>query len=158
GMTEIPTGIGKGLMTFVQDGGGLLLFLGEGMSANRYNSEFTDLLPARIGNPDQNLELGSAWRIASYDTNSLAFSAFRLPNRGDLRIPEFTKRYTLEELEGMTRLAFFDDGVPLVVARPVGKGRVALVNASADAAWTDWPKHKTFVPFVHGLTKLVVQR
>jgi hypothetical protein len=158
GLTDIPTGIRKSLMTFVQGGGGLILFLGEGMSANRYNSEFMDLLPARIGNPDQNLELGSAWRIAIYETNSLAFSAFRLPNSGDLRIPEFTKRYTLEELEGTTRLAFFDDGVPLVVARAVGKGRVALVNASADTAWTDWPKHKTFVPFVHGLTKLVAQR
>jgi hypothetical protein len=157
GLKDLPTGIGKSLMTFVQGGGGLVLFLDDEMSANRYNAELPDLLPARLGNPDQSPE-GSPWRIALYDTNSLAFSAFRLPNSGDLRIPEFTKRYTLEVPESATRLAFFDDGVPLVITRSVGRGRVALVNASADTAWNDWPKHKTFVPFLHGLTKFVAQQ
>jgi len=105
------------------------LFLGDAMSANRYNGELRDLLPARIGNPETTAELGSAWRIAVYDTNSMAFSAFRLPNSGDLRIPEFTKRYALETIEGSSRLAFFDDGIR-DVARTVGRGRVALINTS----------------------------
>lgn len=158
GLKDLPAGIGKSLLTFVQGGGGLVLFLDEGMSANRYNSELMDLLPARIGNPDQSPGVNSPWRIALYDTNSLAFAAFRLPNSGDLRIPEFTRRYTLEVPEGSARLAFFEDGVPLVVSRQVGRGKVTLVNTSADTTWTDWPKHKTFVPFLHGLTKYVAQK
>jgi len=128
------------------------------MSANRYNSELADLLPARLGNPDQAADVSSPWRIAFYDTNTLAFAAFRSPNSGDLRIPEFTKRFSLELREGSDRLAFFEDGQPLVVTRPFGKGRVALVNTSADATWTDWPKHKTFVPFIHGLIKDAAQK
>jgi hypothetical protein len=158
GLKDLPAGSGSALAAFVQGGGGLVLLLGEGMSANRYNSELRDLLPARIGNPETSPALGSPWRIAFYDTNSLVFAAFRLPNSGDLRIPEFTKRYTLEATEGSSQLAFFDDGVPLVAARVVGKGRIALVNTSADTAWNDWPKHKTFVPFLHGLAKYVAQK
>jgi hypothetical protein len=158
GLKDLPTDIGRDLLAFVRSGGGLVLFLDEGISANRYNSELADLLPARLGSTDQNPEAGSSWRIAFYDTNSLVFSVFRLPNSGDLRIPEFTKRYSLEVPEDANRLAFFDDGVPLIVTRTVGLGRVALVNTSADTAWNDWPKHKTFVPFLHGLTKFVAQQ
>src|SRR6185437_5992456 len=42
-------------------------------------------------------------------------------------------------------------------AQNVGRGRVVVVNASADTAWDDWPKHKTFVPFIHGLTRFAAQ-
>jgi aerotolerance regulator-like protein/VWA domain-containing protein len=157
GLKDLAAGSGKALGSFVENGGGLVLFLSEDMSANRYNSELHDLLPVRVVDPDKIADVGSPWRIAFYDTNSMVFSAFRQPNSGDLRIPEFAKRYTLEPVEGATRLAFFEDGVPLLVTRSVGRGRVALVNTSADTQWNDWPKHKTFVPFLHGLTKYVAQ-
>jgi hypothetical protein len=157
GLKDLPAGSGKALASFVQAGGGLVLFLGEELSANRYNSELADLLPARIGDLDKLSEAALPWRIALYDTNSMVFSAFRLPNSGDLRIPEFSKRYTLEPAEGSRRLAFFDDGLPLLVTRSAGQGRVALVNTSADTQWTEWQKHKTFVPFMHGLTKFAAQ-
>ena len=157
GLKDLPVGSGSALDAFVRAGGGLVLFLGEGMSANRYNGELADLLPARLGDAESSPELGSPWRIALYDTNCLAFSAFRLRDSGDLRIPVFTRRFTLEAGEGSIRLAFFEDGAPLVVTRSVGRGRVVLVNTSADTAWNDWPKHKTFVPFVHGLAKYAAQ-
>lgn len=158
GLKDLPVGSGRALSAFVEGGGGLVLFLGEAMSANRYNTELGNLLPARIGSPEPMPELGAPWRIADYDTNSMVFSAFRPPNSGDLRIPGFTKRYSLDPVDGSSRLAYFDDGVPLLVTRPVGRGRVALVNTSADTAWNDWPKHKTFVPFLHGLAKYVAQK
>jgi hypothetical protein len=157
GLKDLPNGIGNTLSAFVVQGGGLVLFLGEDVSANRYNGELRDLLPARVGEPDTCPGPGSPWRIALYDTNSPAFAAFRLPNTGDLRIPQFGKRFGLEPVEGATRLAFFDDGVPLVVTRSVGRGNVVLVNTSANTAWNDWPKHKTFVPFIHGVTKFAAQ-
>lgn len=157
GIKELPAGIGQPLAAFVKAGGGLVLFLGEGMSANRYNSELGELLPARIGNAEPNPDVGSPWRVALYDTNSLIFAAFRLANSGDLRIPEFTGRFTLEPAPGSTRVSFFQDGTPLVVTKQIGKGKVVLVNTSADTAWNDWPKHKTFVPFVHGLAKYCAQ-
>ena len=46
-------------------------------------------------------------------------------------------------------LARFDDTQPFLLARSAGAGRVLFANTSADTAWTDWPKHKSFVPWVH---------
>jgi hypothetical protein len=158
GLKDLPVGIGKALGSFVRAGGGLILFLDQGMSANRYNSELTELLPARVGDPDRSPEVGSPWRIALLDTNSAVFAAFRSANSGDLRIPEFTGRRLLEVPEGASRLAFFDDGIPLVLTRDAGLGRVLLINTSADSSSTDWPKHKTFVPFLHGVTRFAAQR
>ena len=39
--------------------------------------------------------------------------------------------------------------MPAVVSRELGKGHLILVNSSADTSWNDWPKHKTFVPWLH---------
>jgi len=151
-LKNIPAGMGQAFAAFVRAGGGVLFFVGEGLSANRYNSEFRELLPAQLGAPELNPGLGG-WRVAEYTTNSPAFAAFRLPNSGDLRIPEFTKRFSLSGAESAFRLAFFDDGVPLLITRALGRGQVALVNSSADTSWNDWPKHKTFVPWLHSLAK-----
>ncbi|HSU53241.1 MAG TPA: hypothetical protein VLT36_04205, partial [Candidatus Dormibacteraeota bacterium] len=156
-LKDLPVGLGQSLSVFVRAGGGLVLFMGEGMSANRYNNELGELLPARIGSPEPTPDVGSPWRVALYDTNSLIFAPFRIANSGDLRIPEFTGRFTLEPLAGSTRLCFFQDGTPLVMTKQVGKGKVVLVNTSANTMWNDWPKHKTFVPFVHGLAKYCAQ-
>jgi hypothetical protein len=158
GLKEVPAGVGQALAAFVQGGGGLLLFVGDGVSANRYHGEFRDLLPARLGDVEVEPEVGGGWRIADYDTNALAFAVFRLPGSGDLRIPEFTKRFALTLNREASRLASFDDGVPLLATRSLGQGRVALVNASADTAWDDWPKHKTFVPWLHGLARYLARK
>lgn len=158
GLKQVPSGAGRALTAFVQAGGGLVLFLGEEISANRYNNEFRDLLPAQLGNPEPYPDLGSGWRISEFDTNTTAFAAFGRPNSGDLHIPQFNKRCLLTTGEGASQLALFDDALPLIVTRALGQGRVALVNTSADASWTDWPKHKTFVPWLHGLGKHLVQK
>lgn len=157
GLKQVPAGIGKTLAAFVQAGGGLMLFLGEGMSANRYNSEFRDLLPAEVGAMEAAEEL-SGWRMGEFDTNATAFAPFRLPHSGDFRIPEFTRRARLNALPGTSSLLLFEDGVPLALVREFGRGRVALINTSADTSWNDWPKHKTFVPWLHGMGKYLAEQ
>jgi hypothetical protein len=151
GLKEIPPGCAKQLGEFVRAGGGLVLFLGDQVSANRYNAEFRDLLPAPLAGLEAFPDPGSGWRILDYDTNTAVFATFRLPNSGDLRIPEFTRRFTFSTLPSTGRLAHFDDAQPLLLSRDVAGGRVVLVNTSMDASWSDWPKHKTFVPWLHGL-------
>jgi hypothetical protein len=155
GLRDLPSGAATTLRQFVYNGGGLILFVNDVLSANRYNSELRDLLPAQLGSLESTPESGAAWRIGPYDTNTAVFAAFRRPNSGNLRIPEFTKRLNLTRVEGSFLAAAFDDEVPLLLSRNIGKGKVALLNTSADTAWSDWPKHKTFVPMLHGLGKYV---
>jgi hypothetical protein len=157
GLAQVPAGSGKALAAFAQAGGGVLLFLGDGISANRYNSEFRELLPARLGAAGTPADTGSSWRIGDYDTNSPVFAPFRAPHSGNLRIPEFTRRFTLSPAEGALVLARLEEEVPLLIMHTVGGGRVAVVNSSADTSWNDWPKHKTFVPWLHELGKYLAR-
>jgi hypothetical protein len=157
GLKEIPSGGARALEAFVEAGGGLLLFLGDHVNANRYNNELGKLLPALVGDA-VSAEAGLPWHMSEFNTNVAVFAAFRLPNSGDLHLAEFTKRFTLTRTSDGLQSAAFDDEVPLLVTRAVGHGRVALVNSSADTSWNDWPKHKTFVPWIHGLGKYLTQK
>lgn len=158
GLKLVPAGLGKSLSAFVQAGGGLVLFLGDGISANRYQNEFRDLLPAALGLPEKPADPAFGWRMGEFETNSAVLSPFRLPNSGDLHIPEFSRRQALTAVEGASTVMRFEDDIPLLLTRPAGKGRVALINSSADTSWTDWPKHKTFVPWLHALGKYLAPK
>ncbi len=146
GLREVPSEMARTIAEFVQAGGGLLMFLGDSVSANRYNSEFRELLPAQIGRME---EEPLNWHLADVETTSAIFAAFRQPNSGDLHLPEFTRRFTLDAGPGARVLAKFDDGMPFIVEQTGSKS--ILVNTSVDTRWNDWPKHKTFVPWLHSV-------
>jgi hypothetical protein len=149
GLKQVPGALGAALANYVRAGGGLLLFLGEGVSANRYNADFRELLPLPLGNLEATPETELGWRIGEYNTNTAFFAAFQLPNSGNLSLARFTRRFSFAPKEAELVAARFDDAVPFVLARNLGRGRVVMINASADTSWNDWPKHKTFVPWLH---------
>jgi Aerotolerance regulator N-terminal/von Willebrand factor type A domain len=153
GLKSIPSALGHVLLSYVQAGGGLLLFVGEGVSANHYNAEFRGLLPAALGVPEACADPESPWRIGEYNTNLAMFAAFHLPNSGNLSLARFMNRFALTESDPKGVAARFEDGTPFVVSGTLGRGRVVLVNTSVDTSWNDWPKHKTFVPWLHGTAR-----
>jgi hypothetical protein len=151
GLKQVPTGLARALAGFAQGGGGVLLFLGDEVGASHYNQEFQELLPATLGHLERNTAEAFAlkWHLDDYDLNSPVFAVFRAPNSGNLSLVEFRRRFSLTGFEGSQVTARFEDGVPALAGKAVGRGRVALANTSADTGWTDWPKHKTFVPWLH---------
>jgi hypothetical protein len=153
GLSRTPSTLGHALAKHLEAGGGLLLFLSDAVSANHYNAEFRDWLPAALGSTESCPDLEAPWRIGEYDTNITAFAAFQAPNSGDLTLGRFLNRFALQVSEAAVVTARFEDGTPFMVARKVGRGRVVLVNTSADTLWNDWPKHKTFVPWLHGVAQ-----
>lgn len=146
-LRQIPAAAASALKVFVQNGGGLLLFAGEGVSANAYNTVLRDLLPAELGRIEPAGETG--WRIGKFNAASPAFTLFQDAKNGNLALNEFTQRFLLKPLGEATVSAEFADGVPFVIERKVGEGRIMFVNTSADTRWTDWQKHKSFVPWLH---------
>ncbi len=147
----LPPGLGAKLNAFVQAGGGLLLFVGEAVNAVRYAGELGDLLPAQLGTAEASGE--NEWRLWEKDAQSPMFSVFNRPNSGNLTIAKFTHRVALTAVNDSTVHARFQDGVPVVLSREPGKGRVVLVNTTADTRWSDWPKHRTYVPWVHSAAR-----
>ncbi len=110
------------------------------------------LLPARVGDlVATNPQYPQGFRITSWDPSHPVFAPFRDgratgPDRG--RALSFRK---LIPLEGSRVLARIEPERPAVVERSVGEGVVVQLAFGLTAAATDLPKHKAFVPFVHGL-------
>lgn len=147
----------KALSDFVKTGGGLLLFAGDELTASRFNTDFGDLSPVALRAVEAaDNEFG--WHLGEHDKNSALFASFRLPNSGNLALPSFTHRFALTPAGSSIVSARFEDGVPLLVGRAVGPGRVLFANTSADTAWNDWPKHKTFVPWLHSTVLFLAGR
>lgn len=156
-LSSLPGAAKAALTSFVQAGGGLLLFTGNEVTASGFNADFSGLAPVvlrAVESADE--ELG--WRIGEHDKTSAVFAPFRQASSGNLTLPQFTRRYTVTTLGNSVVSARFEDGVPLVCGSSVGQGRVLLVNTSADTAWNDWPKHKTFVPWLQNAAQFLAGR
>lgn len=152
GLKSIPPGLAGALAEFARRGGGVLLYLGDDVDPGVYNRELRDLLPATLGHLERNTAESFAlkWHLDDYDLNAPMFAAFRAPESGNLWLAEFHRRFTLTPAsEAALVSARFDDGVPVMVSQALGRGRIVLANTSVDTRWTDWPKHKTFVPWLH---------
>jgi hypothetical protein len=151
-LRQLPEGCGQALLEFVRHGGGALIFVGDGINASHYNAEFGGLLPASLDRIEgESLAFEKYWRLRDFDSKSTVFAAFRRPKSGDLTLPEFWRRYAVTPGDSAQVLARFRDSTPFLMSRQIGQGRVLLVNTSANTSWGDWPKHKTFVPWLHGV-------
>lgn len=151
-----PPGASAKLTTFVQNGGGLLLFAGDNLSINHYTTELGNLLPGRWNTIESATDMD--WRIIEWEKRSPIFAPFLQPNAGSPAVARFTKRLSVQPLEADQVLARFQDGHPAMILRNVDRGRVLFVNASADTQWHDWPRHKTFVPWLHCTARFLAGR
>ncbi|MSU36903.1 MAG: hypothetical protein EXS36_17760 [Pedosphaera sp.] len=129
-------------------GGGLLLFAGDEVIASRFNSDFADLCPVAL-RAVESADGDSDWRIGKQGLGSALFAPFREPNSGNLALPAFKRRFSVAPGTKGIVSARFEDDVPLLVGSITGSSRVLWANTSADTTWNDWPKHKTFVPWLH---------
>ena len=158
GVKQISTAAATALASYVQAGGGLMLFANENISANTYNTVLRDLLPGELEKIQTVRDNEATWHIAEFSKTSPMFSIFAEPNSGNLLLPEFTHRFGITPNAGGSIIAEFNDGVPLAMERKMGQGRIVLINTSADTSWTDWQKHKTFVPWLHASANFLAGR
>lgn len=144
---SLPSDAVAALNRWVDLGGGVFFFGGESLEPSRFNAEFAALLPAQWGAVTAS-DAEVPWRIGAYERSSPVFRPFAPARSGGPAVAEFTHRHAVTLAAGCTVLARFDDGQPFLMSRPFGRGWVLLANTSADTAWTDWPKHKSFVPWI----------
>ena len=157
--TAFPAGaLGSDLRAYVENGGGLLVALGELARPGGWrNADASALVPAFGGNEgtpiDRSADSGGA--MASYDRTHPVFEVFRVPRSGDFTAASFYRYWPLEAGSDDLVLAGFDDGSPAVVARNVGAGRVIVWPTSLDTYWNDLVTQPVFVPFIHSATQFV---
>jgi hypothetical protein len=143
------------LTDFVEKGGGLVVVLGEGSSKSAFAESAGTLLPAPLGRiVDRAQDWGGT--LSYLDFGSPVFEIFGAPHSGDFSGAKFFRYRTFEtapgqHLEGV--LARFDDGLPALVERRLGAGRVLVWTSTLDTFWNDLARQPVFLPFVHQLVK-----
>jgi len=137
------------LANFVQNGGGLLVSLGQSVDIDFYNSV---LLP-RLGRirleeraPDRS---GKEFflRISAGDFSHPVLSQFRDKEKGDLGIARIFDRVDLEASAGV--LLRLSDTSPFLVETRVGEGKVMIASVPLDGSYSDLPLRAIYVPLVH---------
>ncbi|MBW2702167.1 MAG: BatA and WFA domain-containing protein [Deltaproteobacteria bacterium] len=147
----------EALRRFVTGGGGLLLALGDRVDVEQGNAMLGDLLawPLRDVVALGPLEAdGSPKKGLAFDpahAKHPVLSAFG-PRPDKALMGVRTRRaFVLEP--GSTSderrvLIRFANGLPALVERRLGLGRVLLFTSSLDRDWTNWPARASFLPFL----------
>jgi hypothetical protein len=146
---EMPRAAATALRSFVEGGGGLLVFGGEHVTA-----ESGAYLLAERGTTQtlgQNQAGDMPYRLKSWDIRHPIFAPFSDPQLGDLTRLAFTARTQLAATPGTAVLARFGDGAPAVIEQKVGKGSIIWLAVAADRSSGDWTSSRLFLPIVYQL-------
>ncbi|MGI9625639.1 MAG: BatA domain-containing protein, partial [Longimicrobiales bacterium] len=142
-----PSGdAGSRLREFVDEGGGLLMVLGDG---TRVPADQADFLPVTVGAvSDAGRE---PRRLGFVDYDHAVFEAFRGARSGDFSKAAFYRSRALTAAETGRVLARFDDGSIALAEGRVGRGRVLIWATGLDRFWNNFPLQPVYLPFIHQL-------
>jgi hypothetical protein len=138
------------LTDFVQRGGGLVIYLGENTTAEATNAALGGLLPARLRAPRGVDGAPTALPEAAHPL----FAPFSRGGRAGFARVRWARLFTTEPpaaADGVEVLLRTDGGLPVLLSRTVGRGRVVLLTSTVDLGWTDFPLQAVYMPFVQRL-------
>ena len=143
------------LLDFVQQGGSVVISVGNNVTAERYNGSLAKMLPSplrkavALTNPG---EPGVATAIPN--TEFGFFAPFSRGGRGSFGNIRWKNLFTLEPfvdgLEVRTIMSL-ENGMPLLVERKLGQGSVLLFTGTLDMAWGNFPLQAVFMPLIQRL-------
>ena len=137
---------GNRLRAFVEEGGGLLMALGERSTVPAVHADF---LPATVGAVS---DAAGERRLGFVDYDHAVFEAFRGPRSGDFSQASFYRTRSLAVNNGQV-LARFADGAAALVEGRRGRGRVFVWATGVDRFWNNLALQPVYLPFVHRITR-----
>lgn len=147
-----PTPLATRLTDFVRRGGGLVVALGDNVTPDLYNGPLGPLLPSALKRPQALAALGEEGvRTELPDTERALFRPFARGGRGAFAKTRWRQLYALEpfdDTDEVTTLLRTEGGLPLLVERKVGRGRVLLFTGTVDLGWGSFPLQSSYMPFV----------
>ena len=151
--SDLPGGdLGRRLVEYVQNGGGLLVALGDRSAPRDRPAYATELLPATSDAlVDRSADRGGT--LGYIDRSHPIFELFSAPRSGDFSTPRFFRYRNVTPAPGDEQVARFDDGHIALLERKVGRGRVLVFTSSFDGIWNDLPLQPVFLPVAHQLAK-----
>jgi hypothetical protein len=139
----------EALAAYVQGGGGVLVAAGPQLDPEVASGTFAGTLTMTAA------EGGAVARsLAPGDARHPILEAFAGARTAGLGLPTF-RRIGRIDPGSCQVVARFSTGEPAVVDCALGRGRVVAVASDLDNAWNDFPRHASFVPFVHEAVRYV---
>lgn len=150
-----PASIAGRVVDFVRRGGGLVLSAGENVTADRYNAAFSDLLPSPLRRSRALANRGEPGvPVALPDVGLELFRPFSRGGLSAFRKVSWRHIFTLEpynETDEVRTLMSLEGGIPLLVERKVGRGRVLWLSGTLDLGWGNLPLQAVYMPLVQRL-------
>ena len=152
---------------YVRQGGGLVIFAGDQVKPEVYNSELRRtpdlcLLPVRlIGTREHLSESESALTLKPVDWEHPVFSALKGVRDRGFGTTRFAKIIICEEDKGdkaVSVLARFSNGFPALIERKMGAGSILFFASTCDRDWTNMPLRPIYLPLTHQMIRYIAAR
>ena len=138
------------LASLVERGGGLLVFCGENVTAERTAVlAGAGLTAGQIGGIEYATDL--PLRLATWNSKHPIFAAFSDPQLGDLARLSFSAATKIVPAKGTQVLARYKSGTPAVLETTLGQGSIVWFASTADRRWSDWTRSRLYLPLVYQL-------
>lgn len=148
---SLPGAAWRAITAFLENGGGVVVFLGEHCREQSYNAFLRNSFGAELaGMRRTGKDDGTSFSVLSFDHPALA--AFAGGRNGNLAAARFYNRRILQKgAEGAAavELARFTGGSPALLAATVGDGRAVAAAFAPLSSDTDLVLRASFVPFVN---------
>ena len=144
----------EALETFVRDGGGLLVFLGDKTNPVLLNARMrhgeASLLPAEVAEAVEPPAGGKPLAAADAD-HALARALRSLPPAlvGETRVRRFFTVTPADDGRSILKVAGVEPEAPLLLEKQIGRGKVLLFTSTADRAWNNLPAHPAYPILMH---------
>ncbi|HLF94080.1 MAG TPA: BatA domain-containing protein [Planctomycetota bacterium] len=159
----------KALDGFVREGGGLLIFPGNRINSQWYNTTLSadgrGLLPLPVVSLAGSMnQAGTQASIVSQHFEHSALEMFNDPRNGNLADAQVWLWYKMRADASrnadptLTVLARLDTGDPFLVEKQYGEGRVIQCAVPCDADWTNLPMRPFYLPLMQQLTTYLASK
>lgn len=143
------------LSEFVRQGGNVVIGAGDNVTPERYNAALGSLLPSAFRRIQGVADPGEEGiHVAMPDPGAELWAPFSMAGRGGFERIKAHKLVTLEPYEDsddVTTWLSYANGMPALVERRHGAGRVVVWTGTFDLAWGNLPFQATFMPMVQRL-------
>ena len=146
---QIDGGSAERLRTFVEEGGGVLIALGQD---GGWPASAADMLPGTVGPIEDRIQ-GRGGRLGYLEYDHPVFEVFSGPRSGDFTGARFYRARAFQPTESAEVLARFDDGSVALAELRLGKGTVLVWTTTLDDFWNDLAVQPVYLPFVHRLAE-----
>ena len=155
GARVVTPAIAEPLTQFLRKGGGLIVAMSQSVVPLAYNETLKSLLPAPIEAPQRagfDPESFQAPRADALAATAGLFTEFGSELGAELASARFYNFMRVgAAAENGRAILELSERRPLLMERPIGRGRVLLFTSSLGVSWNSLPVRQSYVAFMHRL-------